>query len=58
VTDGRAIGLWNADVAIPTAIGAHVTDALAVVEVRWAGPEVTGGPTVLIVPLGDGRRRG
>jgi hypothetical protein len=63
-TDEPAIGpagvrLWSADVALPRGAGTGSTDGVAVVEVFWSGRDrASGGLLTLIVPLGDGRRRG
>jgi hypothetical protein len=54
---GDAIELWSGDVSIPLGVGTAPDDGLAIVEVSWTGPNGSGGPTPLIVALGDGRDR-
>ncbi len=54
---GDAMELWSGDVAMPLGVGTAPDDGLAIVEVSWTGPNGPGGPTPLIVALGDGRER-
>jgi len=56
--DERAMGLWSAELAIPAGVTARPSDGLAVVELSWIEAGGTSGRCVLVVPLGDGRRRG
>jgi len=53
---GDRISLWSADVVLPPRAAELPSDGLAIVEVRWTGPDGSGGPTLLLLPVGDGRR--